>query len=211
MWWSPVPSLVSPIYMPGRLRTASRPFSTLMLLAPYSFAPFGSSILSVICCFSFPVRLLDAHRHDHVPVIAAIGEGDQHAAVRVAESAVDGFTPDVGQHVEEVSDVESDIEGLARILDLELLLRFFLLIVSARNSQTVPGEHPPHAAEFLVGEYRGALERLQQQRAAQDDVLLVVRRNDTRVIRKFPVDDLGRQVDRPEPEPHLVRVEVDVD
>ncbi|MNC98880.1 hypothetical protein D3C83_169760 [compost metagenome] len=32
MWCNPVPSLVSPMYMPGRLRTASRPLSTLMLL-----------------------------------------------------------------------------------------------------------------------------------------------------------------------------------
>ena len=32
MWCRPVPSDVSPMYMPGRLRTASRPFSTLMLL-----------------------------------------------------------------------------------------------------------------------------------------------------------------------------------
>src|SRR5262249_27903844 len=36
MWCRPEPSSVSPIYMPGRLRTASRPFSTLMLSAPYS-------------------------------------------------------------------------------------------------------------------------------------------------------------------------------
>ncbi len=34
MWWRPEPSSVSPIYMPGRLRTASRPFSTRMDSAP---------------------------------------------------------------------------------------------------------------------------------------------------------------------------------
>src|SRR4029078_9748220 len=38
MWWRPEPSSVSPIYMPGRLRTASRPFSTLIDSAPYSAA-----------------------------------------------------------------------------------------------------------------------------------------------------------------------------
>ena len=37
IWCRPDPSSVSPIYMPGRLRTASRPFSTLMEEAPYSF------------------------------------------------------------------------------------------------------------------------------------------------------------------------------
>src|SRR5690348_11549881 len=36
MWCRPEPSSVSPIYMPGRLRTASSPLSTLMESAPYS-------------------------------------------------------------------------------------------------------------------------------------------------------------------------------
>src|SRR6478672_11654353 len=36
MWWSPVPSDVSPMYMPGRLRTASRPLRILMLEESYS-------------------------------------------------------------------------------------------------------------------------------------------------------------------------------
>ena len=34
MWCRPVPSWVSPIYIPGRLRTASKPLRTLMLSAP---------------------------------------------------------------------------------------------------------------------------------------------------------------------------------
>src|SRR5216683_6770885 len=37
MWCRPEPSSVSPIYMPGRLRTASRPLSTWIDSAPYSF------------------------------------------------------------------------------------------------------------------------------------------------------------------------------
>ena len=32
MWCRPVPSDVSPMYIPGRLRTASRPFRILMLV-----------------------------------------------------------------------------------------------------------------------------------------------------------------------------------
>ena len=34
VWCRPVPSEVSPIYIPGRLRTASRPFRTLMASDP---------------------------------------------------------------------------------------------------------------------------------------------------------------------------------
>src|SRR3954466_8495031 len=43
MWCRPEPSSVSPIYMPGRLRTASRPLRTLMLSASYVFM-LGSDI-----------------------------------------------------------------------------------------------------------------------------------------------------------------------
>ena len=51
MWCSPVPSEVSPMYIPGRLRTASRPFRTLIASEPYS------------CSASLN---LDPHRHDNV-------------------------------------------------------------------------------------------------------------------------------------------------
>src|SRR5688572_2856516 len=40
-WWSPEPSWTSPMYMPGRLRTASSPSSTVMLLASYTPASGG--------------------------------------------------------------------------------------------------------------------------------------------------------------------------
>src|SRR4030095_2090536 len=102
MWWRPDPSSVSPIYMPGRLRTASRPLRTLMLLAPYSSAPFGSSVPSFIRCFQ--TSWLNAHRHDDVAVVAAIRERDEHAAVGVAECAIDARARDVGQDIEEVGD-----------------------------------------------------------------------------------------------------------
>src|SRR5438128_12268315 len=42
MWCRPEPSSVSPIYMPGRLRTASRPLSTRIDSAPYSLGFEGS-------------------------------------------------------------------------------------------------------------------------------------------------------------------------
>src|SRR5512139_3473645 len=49
MWCRPVPSSVSPMYMPGRLRTASSPRSTLIESAPYSSAPgVTSSSLSLM-------------------------------------------------------------------------------------------------------------------------------------------------------------------
>ncbi len=46
MWCRPVPSSVSPMYMPGRFRTASSPFSSLMLSEVYSLLiPFCGPLL----------------------------------------------------------------------------------------------------------------------------------------------------------------------
>ena len=41
MWWRPEPSSVSPMYMPGRLRTASRPLRTLMLVGAIFDSDWG--------------------------------------------------------------------------------------------------------------------------------------------------------------------------
>src|SRR5699024_7901001 len=47
IWGSPVPSSVSPMYIPGRLRTASHPFNTLILLDSYSRACSACGIASI--------------------------------------------------------------------------------------------------------------------------------------------------------------------
>src|SRR6202011_4187045 len=70
MWWRPEPSSVSPIYMPGRLRTASRPFRTWMDSAPYSFldgvvlgAPdlaAADLVAAVLAAAAFAAVVLDA-------------------------------------------------------------------------------------------------------------------------------------------------------
>ena len=48
MWCRPLPSCVSPIYIPGRLRTASKPSSTWMLSAPYSSCFWSVMVFSLI-------------------------------------------------------------------------------------------------------------------------------------------------------------------
>src|SRR5205809_3638687 len=57
MWCRPVPSDVSPMYIPGRLRTASRPFKTLIASELYQLAP-GRCLAGS--------HTVDAHRHDDI-------------------------------------------------------------------------------------------------------------------------------------------------
>src|SRR2546425_11578185 len=77
MWWSPVPSEVSPMYMPGRLRTASRPFRTLMASEPYSLA-LG---------LRFAAKS-DPHRHHDVLEALFAGVADECAGIGIAERTI---------------------------------------------------------------------------------------------------------------------------
>src|SRR5437764_12653308 len=95
MWCRPVPSEVSPMYMPGRLRTASRPFRTLIASEPYSF---GSGAWRSASPTLYP------HRHDDVLAILFRGVADERARGGIAESAFTAPARHVVQHVEQIVD-----------------------------------------------------------------------------------------------------------
>src|SRR4051812_21643764 len=97
MWCSPVPSAVSPMYMPGRLRTASRPFRTLIESEPYSCgsgiclsaSPTATILLNVMS------SILDPHWHYDVLEILFRGVADERAGGGIAESALERATRDI--------------------------------------------------------------------------------------------------------------------
>src|SRR5258706_9525323 len=136
IWCRPVPSAVSPIYMPGRLRTASRPLRILMLdesysadMRPLEFTCSGSVANSVPVFSLWRFVMLDAHRHHDVLEVLAAGQLHQRARVRVAHRDRHRFRADVVQHVEEIRDVEADVERIAVVLDREPLLGLLLFVV----------------------------------------------------------------------------------
>src|SRR5262245_56486969 len=180
MWCRPVPSEVSPMYIPGRLRTASRPFRTLMASEPYSWPPFPAALP-----FDSVILLLDPLGHDDVLEILLALVADECAGGSVAESALHLRARHVVQYVEQVVDVEADVERVAAVLHLELFLRLFLLGVGRHDLEHALGEHPAHAAELLVGEDRGARQRLAQRLARGVHLVLVPRRDDPRVVREL--------------------------
>src|SRR3954467_10289826 len=197
MWCKPVPSEVSPMYMPGRLRTASRPFRTLMASEAYSLA------------LGLAANSLDPHRHDDVlePLLAAVA--DQGARGRVAEGALELGARNIVQHVEQIVHVESDIERIARVVDLELFLGFFLVGVRGNDLQAAVGKHPAHAAEFLVRQDRGSLQRLAQRFPVGQQLVFVLRWNDARVVGELAVDQLGDELDCTKTEGRLARRKLD--
>ena len=77
---------------------------------------------------------LNAHWHDYVTEIISLRNGNQHAAVGVAEGAVYFFGLHVVLYVEQIGDIESHVEGFAVVIDFHFFLGFFLFAVSAGNT-----------------------------------------------------------------------------
>src|SRR3981189_637506 len=100
MWCKPVPSDVSPMYMPGRLRTASRPFKTLIASEPYPLA-------SGRCLSGSPT--LNPHQHAHLLEILLRCVADERALRCTPFLPLIGTARDVVQHIEQIIDVKPDI------------------------------------------------------------------------------------------------------
>src|SRR5690606_25778728 len=78
MWCRPDPSSVSPMYMPGRLRTASRPVRTLMESAAYSAGVCASSVMPACPAFSAHLIVPRARNVTRRAPDFASCEGDEH-------------------------------------------------------------------------------------------------------------------------------------
>src|SRR5690606_3830763 len=213
MWCRPVPSDVSPIYMPGRLRTASRPLSILMDSAPYS----GTAGLRVCSDIVFrgegrglgrlPVGhdhvepWSDTHRHDDILELVVVGRGEERGGVDVRlHRPADRLGLDVGQHVQQVADVEADIQRLVAVVDVDFLNGFFLFGVRGRNAQQVFRQLDPHALELVGGENGSALQAALERLAIDEEVARVLRGDHAGEVGELALDQLGDQLDVAEAE-----------
>ena len=151
------------------------------------------------------------HRHHDVAEIRVFTDRDQHAAVRVAERARHLFARQIGQHVEQIGHVKTDVQRFAGIADFDFLECFLLLRVGAGNPQLAVGQRLAHAAELLVGQDGDALQSLLQSTAFDQEILLIIGRYHTREIRKLPVDDLAHEFDVLNAEFDLGRRKLDAD
>src|SRR6185437_6469733 len=174
-------SPVEPMYIAGRLRTASIPPKTLMEEAEYS-ASSGSSGGAILVLtgiepeYHFRSRSasprpqlnsrfqrvsgLDPHRHDDVAVLRAVaGAG--------AELAGRDLVLDLQQHlvlghrleeILQVLGVEADHQRRAAELGLELFLRLAQVAGGGRQRQLVGLDLDPDGVAALVGELIHALD-----------------------------------------------------
>src|SRR5690348_3128976 len=87
-----------------------------------------------------PARRSEPHRHDDVADRGVPGRADQAAAVRTREAELDALGFDRGERIEQVRDVEADLEGIALVVDLDLVLGLFLLGVVRLDEQLATAE-----------------------------------------------------------------------
>ena len=80
---------------------------------------------------------------------------DQATAVRIAQSDLNFIAANRTQHIEQISHIEADFQAGPLIIDLELLVRFFLLGIMRLNSDVVLLKVESNAAVFLIRENRG--------------------------------------------------------
>src|SRR5262245_58822935 len=147
--WCRPRSAVSPMYIPGRFRTASRPSRTLMFSAPYPgavaslllMANRGSgrtrdyTVVTRGVPPSAPIRMAsEAHRHEHVREGRILRSLQHPGADFVGQPELDHVPGRMrGEHVEEVAGVESDGHRLARIRHFDVFGRLTLLRIAGRH------------------------------------------------------------------------------
>src|SRR5580658_2799655 len=133
---------------------------------------------------------LQSHGHDDVTRMRRARSQDETAAVRVGETDLDLIAVDRAQCVEEVVDVEADLDFLALVSHLDLILRLLLLrVVCLDRQQTRPGGQAD-APVLLVRKNRSPLESLAQHLAIRLDGPRRTCRNHTSVLRETAIDQL---------------------
>src|SRR5450830_96488 len=224
-WCKPVPSEVSPMYMPGRLRTASRPSRIWIDAAPYSSCLAGMDaafrlsdmgLLSLEFTKSgtdndWQTRGLDPHRHHDVLEVGIVRNRDQCGRVGVAQRHIDLVAFQVVQHVQQVRHVEADVDIVATVVDFQFLDGFFLVRVGGRDLQRAGADDAAHALELIARHDGGALQGAQQLVAADGEVVLVALRDHARVVGELALDQLGDQFDVREAQLDLVGGDVQLD
>src|SRR5262245_2649471 len=147
-WCSPR-SAVSPMYMPGRLRTASRPSRTLMFSAPYPGAEASPLVIAIgalveraiIPSGSAGCHLLgsalvgsETHRHEHVSEGGILRSLEHARPDLVGHPQLDHVAGGMhAEHVEEVARIEADRHRLPAIGHFDVLAGLPLLGVACRD------------------------------------------------------------------------------
>ena len=120
--------------------------------------------------------LLDSHGHHNVFKSCVVRNRKKRGTVGVSQLNLHHVLAHIGKCVNQISDIETDFDGITAIVDVELVNSFFLFGIVAGNSQSTRLNVETHTLEFFTGQDCCALQTCQQRRTAQrNDVFMVLR------------------------------------
>src|SRR5690606_31006065 len=162
------------------------------------------------------ILLEQAERHHEAEVVRDLptiprDRLDRRGTLRRLECELDVLARHVAQHLEEIARVETDVEGLAVVLDLQLFGRLSEIGCLDGEAERVRVEAEPHTVRLVTRDDRHSTERLGELVLVRDRVLVVVTRDDLLVIRVRPLDQSRVDLRTVLPEAEVVFAACDLD
>src|SRR5262249_33660182 len=127
------------------------------------------------------------------------------AAVGVRQSDLDLVAIDRAQGIEQVIHVEADLDFLALVLHLDLILGFLLLRIMRLEREQAGARGEPNAPVLLIGEDRRTLQRLAQRFTVGFDDAGRISWDNASVLRETTIDQLRSEANIADLGPNVIR------
>src|SRR6202034_2651594 len=138
-------------------------------------------------------RSLHAHRHQHVERAVRILVLDKGRRAGIGKLEHGGFALDLRGNVEEVARIETDIDRIGSVFDLDLLGGAAGIRIGDGQQETPSAQRQFDGTAALARDRRDAIDRSLELLFVDDEFLVVVQRDDATVIGKRSVDQLRGQ------------------
>ena len=143
------------------------------------------------CLRQAPCYLSEAHRHNDVTVIFLTLVRHDGATVGIRDGQKNGFRFDDIEHIEYITDIETDRHLITIVGDIDRFLCFFLLRVVGNQGQDVFCKAETNTAVLFIGKNGRPLQCLFEFVPVGLENTAAGSRNDALVIRKAAINQLG--------------------
>ena len=153
----------------------------------------------------------ETHRHQDILEVVTLGHRDQSRTLRTGQSDLYLVVLQIAENIGKEVDVEADIDRITLIINSNIVVAFFLIRVGALNGKQTGAEQPAHPLELVGSENSRTLQSLQQSFTADQEHLVVIRRNNAFVIRVRSFEQLSRHFNAIEGKAGLIGSEINLD
>ena len=133
------------------------------------------------------------HRHQHVERALGVLVLDQGRRAGIGEAQHRHLAVELGRDVEQIARVESDIDRIGRVIDLDLLGGAAGIRVGDGQDQLAGGQRQLDGAAAFARHRRDAIDRGLEVLLVDHQFLVVAARDDARIVRERAVDQFRGQ------------------